>query len=423
MPAAVDVRARVRDAPLHDLRVDRRDDRVVVAGDDQRGLPDQPQHRQRAPAEPGQQLVVVAAVRAVPGAGAQHLGGALRVGAHGAAVELGGDPGGVAGVPVPARGEHPGQHLRPARHHDQPGAGADQHQPPALLGLGHRELLGEAAAPGEAQHVDPLVAQLPHQAGRPAGPASSCGTARPAAASRRCPARRTGSPRGRAAAASTNGCSTSMVAPMPFISSSGVRAGPDPRARRTATRSCRPRTRSSKTSSAASTPSIIAGSALAVDHPVLTSPPSMSPPQDEWPDRRPATRGTRPRGPAGRAAGHPVGARAWPRARSFSERRSPGVGAGGPDDLQRVVEVRPQHDRQPEQEAEQQEGDRRGQRAVGVAAAGEHGDVHPQPGGGRDEHEHRQHRPGQQPAPGQAVRQRHLVQRGEHGDQQQPDPG
>src|SRR5918998_3704668 len=61
VPAGVDVRPRVGDPAAHDPRVDRRDERVVVAGDDQRRLSDQSERRQAAPARTGQQLVVVAA--------------------------------------------------------------------------------------------------------------------------------------------------------------------------------------------------------------------------------------------------------------------------------------------------------------------------------------------------------------------------
>ena len=41
-----------------------------------------------------------------------------------------------------------------------PGAGADQHQPAAPAGVLDRELLRQRAAPGEAEHVDPVVTQL-----------------------------------------------------------------------------------------------------------------------------------------------------------------------------------------------------------------------------------------------------------------------
>ena len=118
-PPAVDVQPGVGEQPRHDPGVDHRDDRVVVPGDDQRRLPDQPQERQAAPAGAGGQLVVVAAPRAEPRVGVQRPRGPLGVGAHRAAVDLPGDAARVLGVAVPPRGEHPGQHARVRRHHER----------------------------------------------------------------------------------------------------------------------------------------------------------------------------------------------------------------------------------------------------------------------------------------------------------------
>ena len=93
----------------------------------------------------------------------------------------------------------------------------------------------------------------------------------------------------------------------------------------------------------------------------------------------------------------------------------------GPDLLDGVVQLRPEHDRQPQQEGEQQERDRGGQRAVGVAGGRQHGEVDAQPRRRGDEDQHRQQGTRQQPPPRRAVRQRGPVDGGEHEHQEHPD--
>ena len=69
----IDVKLAVRDQPVHDPRVDQRDDRVVVPGQDQRRRPQPAQPRQAGPADAGGQLVVVASSRVGPCRGVQQL--------------------------------------------------------------------------------------------------------------------------------------------------------------------------------------------------------------------------------------------------------------------------------------------------------------------------------------------------------------
>ena len=45
------------------------------------------------------------------------------------------------------------------RHHQHAGPGADQHQPPAATRVLERQLLGQAAAPGDAEGVELVVAE------------------------------------------------------------------------------------------------------------------------------------------------------------------------------------------------------------------------------------------------------------------------
>ena len=73
--AVVDVQLAARYQPVHDPRVDHRDDRVVVAGQDQGGRPQPRQPRQAGPADAGDQLVVVAPGRAQACRGVQQVTG------------------------------------------------------------------------------------------------------------------------------------------------------------------------------------------------------------------------------------------------------------------------------------------------------------------------------------------------------------
>src|SRR3954449_2946649 len=62
--AVVDVQLGAGDQSRHEVCVDDRDDRVVVAGQDQRGLSKEWQRGEARPAEAGRELVEVAALRA-----------------------------------------------------------------------------------------------------------------------------------------------------------------------------------------------------------------------------------------------------------------------------------------------------------------------------------------------------------------------
>jgi hypothetical protein len=169
--AVVDVQLGVGQQPPHDVGVDQRDDGVVVAGQQQGGLADPGQQRQAGPAGAGGQLVQIAAPRAHAGAAVQQGSGPAGVDPDGPAVEVGGDPLGIARVQIPAGGRHPGQDLRPAGHHQHASAGGDQDQPPAAGALREGELLGQPAAPGDAQQVHGRIAELVEEAGEQAGQA------------------------------------------------------------------------------------------------------------------------------------------------------------------------------------------------------------------------------------------------------------
>src|ERR1700761_6547581 len=88
--AMVDVQLAAWYQPAHDPRVDQRDDRVVVAGQDQGGRPQLRQPRQAGPAEDGDQLVVVAPGRPQPGGGVEQVPGHDRVFTRAAPVQLAG---------------------------------------------------------------------------------------------------------------------------------------------------------------------------------------------------------------------------------------------------------------------------------------------------------------------------------------------
>ena len=169
MPAVVGVQPGVRDERGQDAPVDVRDDRIVVTGQDQGRLAQQRQQRQRRPACPGGQLVQVAAGWADPGPPVQHAGHLVGVFPRGAAVQLAGDLPGVPRVHIPPGSGQRGQHPRAARHHQHPGTGGDQDDPAAAARLGQRELLGQRAAPGDAEDVGPLVTELVEQPGQQVG--------------------------------------------------------------------------------------------------------------------------------------------------------------------------------------------------------------------------------------------------------------
>jgi hypothetical protein len=95
------------------------------------------------------------------------------------------DPAAVIRIQVLALGEHLRQRQRISRHHRlRPGSRRDQDQPPAPARAAQRELLGQLAAPGEAEDVGGLVAELveqpaqqPGQGGEPVGPGGQRGAA------------------------------------------------------------------------------------------------------------------------------------------------------------------------------------------------------------------------------------------------------
>ena len=145
--------------------VGHRDDRVVVPGQDESRLAQPRQERHGRPARHRGELVVVTARR--PGPLSLMQGGAGRgpVGPGRAAVEVAGapaaggrGPGGAAGTsaaPAPRAGPAPS--ARPPRWRPAP---------PAAPGpLDRGEVLRHRAAPGDAEHVRLLVAELGEQPG------------------------------------------------------------------------------------------------------------------------------------------------------------------------------------------------------------------------------------------------------------------
>ena len=142
-----------------------------------------PQERQAAPAGHRGQLVVVAALGPRPGGGVQQVGADHGVGAHAAAVDLGGDARGVRRVAVASRRDIFAQHPRVRR--------APSATPvPVATSTTRRtrragldgELLGQPAAPGEPEHVELAVTEPGHQRGRPRRTAPRSGREAAAAA-------------------------------------------------------------------------------------------------------------------------------------------------------------------------------------------------------------------------------------------------
>ena len=147
MPARVYVKLAPWYQPVHDPRIDQRDDRVVISGQDQGGRPQPRQPRQTAPAEAGQQLIVIAPGRAQVRRHMQQLTGRSRVVARTAPVKLACDTGRVFRVLVASRGQHPEQDLRTPRYHEYARASCHQREAPHSFGMAQSELLREDSSP------------------------------------------------------------------------------------------------------------------------------------------------------------------------------------------------------------------------------------------------------------------------------------
>ena len=184
----VDVQPRVSDEPVHQPGIGERDDRVVVSGQDERRLAQPRQERQAGPGRRGSELVHVAARRADPVTAVHRRHDLRGIDSRQSAVEVAGDPLQVAGVQVTARCHQVPEDRRPGRHHRRARRGGDEHQPTAPGPLKRGEVLGDAAAPGDAEHVDAIVAELgQHGRDQPAEPAEAV---RPARRGRAADARR-----------------------------------------------------------------------------------------------------------------------------------------------------------------------------------------------------------------------------------------
>jgi hypothetical protein len=150
----------VWDQPGQDASVDDRDDRVVVAGENERRLPDQAEKREAGPAGAGGQLVQVAADRSRADLVLEDREDVTRVLPGCAAVQETGDAGGVPGVTEAARREHAQQRGRLSGDHQDSGAGADQDQPAHPAPVLDRELLSERSTPRQSEYVDLVVPEL-----------------------------------------------------------------------------------------------------------------------------------------------------------------------------------------------------------------------------------------------------------------------
>jgi hypothetical protein len=95
-------------------------------------------------------------------------------------------------VPVAPRREHAEQDARMPGDHQRARPGRHQHQAADPVRAAQRELLRQSAAPGDAQDVGLLIAELVEQAGQQRRQPWPGDRGRPEPASRRCPACRTG---------------------------------------------------------------------------------------------------------------------------------------------------------------------------------------------------------------------------------------
>ena len=163
--ARVDVQPGTRDERGEQVPVDRGDDRVVVAGEDQGRLPQQRQEADAGPAGGGQQLEGVAAAGTGPGCGC--------AGGERACPGRGGrcrrrcrrrDAAQEVGVGVAARGGHAREDAGRAGTMSVPVPVATSTSLRHRLAGGPRELLRQPAAPGDAQDVDAVVAENVEQA-------------------------------------------------------------------------------------------------------------------------------------------------------------------------------------------------------------------------------------------------------------------
>jgi hypothetical protein len=101
--AVVHVQSRFPYQQVHQPRVDQRDDRVVVAGKDERVLAQQRQERHAGPAGGGGELVKVTARRADPVAVVHRRHDLLGIDSGQPAIEVAGDPLQVLAVKVTPR--------------------------------------------------------------------------------------------------------------------------------------------------------------------------------------------------------------------------------------------------------------------------------------------------------------------------------
>jgi len=158
--AVVDVQPRFRDEQFHQLGVGQRDDRVVVAGQDERGLAQQRQERHAGPARRGGELVQVAARHPDPVVAVHRRHDLLGIDPRQPAVDVAGDPLQVSAIQVTPRRHHVQEHRRPGRHHQGARRRRHQYQAAAPGPLEGGEVLSDPAAPGDAEHANLVVSEL-----------------------------------------------------------------------------------------------------------------------------------------------------------------------------------------------------------------------------------------------------------------------
>ena len=157
------VEPRVGDQPLHDAGVDRRDERIVGAGHDQRRLAQRAEPRQAGPAERRGELQVVPALARKADVAKRSRnelrdrGGTRRRRSSPATRARARDRRSAAASIILQ------QHRRAARDHQRARCRRREDQPAAARAMLERELLRDRAAPRHAEHVGLRVAEMIEQ--------------------------------------------------------------------------------------------------------------------------------------------------------------------------------------------------------------------------------------------------------------------
>ncbi|MNL26651.1 hypothetical protein D3C87_1481880 [compost metagenome] len=166
MAIADHMQLRIGNAPGQQAHVGQRNDRVVIAGQNQGRLMDPVQPVNTGPAQARQQLQVVTA----PAAGTHLAGERLcqcRVMAKSTAIDVRRDPRAIGRLDVTARSGHPPEHFGFGRQHGHARTRGGQDQFLATLRKIVGELLCQRSPPGHADHVDLANVQIIEHARNP----------------------------------------------------------------------------------------------------------------------------------------------------------------------------------------------------------------------------------------------------------------